>query len=208
MVAPSRLLASVKTPIYYAADDYREAVRKFEHQVLRTRHIRKSVERLVDQLEDSTSRLKSAARDPGRFDRLYDRFVKTDALHARVELTFFGNSLYPPDQQISECWGWVLRAHRQLVQEIIYLRQLRRSRRGYSAPIVDHSAGFSTPLELGRYGSSVLRPQSSRLQFSAPATPSGVHLQRSDRSDAPTRRRISTGSELRSAVIGAKLERN
>lgn len=149
VVAPNRLFAANNTPIYFAASDYREAVRKFEFQVLRTRHIRKTAERLVDQLENSTSQLKTVARDPARFDRLYNRFVQTDALHARVALTFFGNSLYPPDPQLYECWGLVVQTHQQLIQELLYLKQLRQSRRGYSVPIVDHSADFAVRPALG-----------------------------------------------------------
>ena len=129
---PGRALASNKTPIYYAAHDYREAVRTFEQLVLRTPYISQPVERLVDDWEDSTSRLKTAARDPLRFDRLASRFVQTDALYSRVELTFFGDPIFAPDPQLDACWSTVSQAHANLVEEIRFLQELRRSRRGRS----------------------------------------------------------------------------
>jgi hypothetical protein len=252
---PARSDAANNTPIYSAADEYREAVRKFEYQVLRTPYVRKSAERSVDSLEDSTSRLKTAARDPERFDRLYDRFVQSDALYARVELTFFGNSLYPPDPILDEYWSVVAQAHSRLVREIIYLKALRQSRRGYSVPIVDHRADYPARPAASPVGASLsrtdpnsfyrseytpgiqaetygprpaLRSQTYRPALtgspspalptsSAPAlspssaSPNGARLQR----DAPvitptppTRLRITTRDELRSAVIGAMLQRN
>ncbi|MCA9139816.1 MAG: hypothetical protein KDB00_23750 [Planctomycetales bacterium] len=136
--APTALRAGHHSAIYSAADGYREAVRAFERQVLRTPQMPSSVERLVDDLEDSTSRLKSAANDPARFDRLMDRFVATDQLHARVQLTFFGDPRFPPGPELESCWFTVDQAYGDLCYEIRYLQQIRSARRGQSVPIVDH----------------------------------------------------------------------
>ncbi|WP_231743989.1 hypothetical protein [Stieleria neptunia] len=232
-LAPRGVEAGGNTPIYAAASDYREAVRDFERVVLRTPKIRSSVERLVDDLEDSTSDLKSAARDPARFDRLVGRFVTTDALHARVELTFFGDPLYPPEPQLEESWLAVYEAYGRLVYEIRYLQQLRSAKRGHPVAIVDHrfdpqpaatwgpGVGAATPgdrytapgLGLGTrgptvYGPSVSGPSVYGPRVSGPSvTRGGAQLERSPRTSSPTRRIITTPDELRSAILGALLQR-
>lgn len=136
--ACSSVFAGNRSPIYNAAHDYREAVRAFERQVLRTPRMPTSVERLVDDLEDSTSRLRSASHDPARFDRLMERFLATDQLHARVQLTFFGDPLCPPGPELESCWIAVDQAYANLSYEIRYLQQIRNIRRGNHVPIVDH----------------------------------------------------------------------
>jgi hypothetical protein len=244
---PARLDAAENTPIYAAANDYRAAVRRFESQVLRTPSVRKAAERTVDCLESSTSGLKTAARDPERFDRLYRRFVQTEAFHARVELIFFGNPLYPPDPLLDECWSVVAQAHSRLVQEILYLKTLRQSRRGDPLPIVDHRADFVPGPIVGPVGasfstlerdSSLYRSEyaptfpSETFQLDPKSTPQGNRPARSgdptqalttrsgDRTGVllqrdsggvlrtpPVRIRITTREQLRSAVIGAMLQR-
>ncbi|PAY20397.1 hypothetical protein CKO51_06045 [Rhodopirellula sp. SM50] len=237
-IAPRGVEAGGNTPIYAAASDYREAVRDFERVVLRTPKIRSSVERLVDDLEDSTSDLKSAARDPARFDRLIGRFVTTDALHARVELTFFGDPLYPPEPQLEESWMAVYEAYGRLVYEIRYLQQLRSAKRGRPVAIVDHrfdqqpgapwgpgvgaaipgnpytapglGPGTRGPAVSGSsiYGSSNYGPRIDGPRVSGPSvTRRGAQLQRSARTSPPTRRIITTPDELRSAILGALLQR-
>ena len=143
MSPPAIVSAGHSTPIYQAADDYREAVRDFERQVLRTRGVSSSIKRLVDDLEDSTSDLKSAARDPARFDRLMNRFADNDALHARVEMTFFGDPLCPPTRELAEIWIAVSGSYAAFTYELQYLQQLRNAKRGIRVPIVDH--GFVPP---------------------------------------------------------------
>ena len=222
--------AANRTPVYYAAEDYREAVRSFERQVLRTPRVSKSVDRLVDDLEDSTSRLKSAARDPARFDRLWDSFVKTDALHARVELTFFGDSLYPPDPRLESCWLDVARCYSGLVQEVLYLRQIRQARRGCRIPIVNHSGAYSVAPVAGapalgaipsyeaptanyrsEYDSTFReqtfgpRPSLEPRAYGPAFSPSASRAPEAP--VTPTRRKITTSDQLRSAVIGAILQR-
>ncbi len=217
-LAPRGVEAGGNTPIYAAASDYRDAVRDFERVVLRTPKIRSSVERLVDDLEDSTSDLKSAARDPARFDRLIGRFVTTDALHARVELTFFGDPLYPPEPHLEESWLAVYEAYGRLVYEIRYLQQLRSAKRGRPVAIIDHrfdqqprsvwgpaigapvsADPYATrPRGVGDIGPTVRGPS---------AIPGGAQLQRSARTSPPTRRIITTPDELRSAIFGALLQR-
>lgn len=213
--------AGNRTPVYAAADAYRDAVKEFERQVLRTPSIRSSVKRLVDDLEDSTSRLESASRDPQRLDRLISRYVATDALHARVELTFFGDPLCPPGPQLEASWLAVYEAYGRLSYEIRYLQQLRHARRGEPrVPVVDHRYDtpgnyLPGPLTIDRY--APVQPPSVRSLEGFPTpfsgrsggagTVPGAQLQRSGGAITPTRQRITTREQLRSAVLGAMLER-
>lgn len=119
--------ADSRSPIYCAADAYREAVREFERLVLRIRYIERVDERLVDDLEDSTARLRSAARDYRRLDRLSQRFAETDRLHCRVESVFFTRPVYPPNRELDLCWRDVSRAYVVLVNELRQLQIVRGS---------------------------------------------------------------------------------
>ncbi len=217
-IAPRGVQGGGNTPIYAAASDYRDAVRDFERVVLRTPKIRSSVERLVDDLEDSTSELKSAARDPARFDRLIGRFVTTDALHARVELTFFGDPLYPPEPHLEESWMAVYEAYGRLVYEIRYLQQLRSAKRGRPVAIIDHrfdqqprslwGPAIGAPIPGDPYASRGLGFGDIGPTVSGPSlTPGGAQLERSTGTSPPTRRIITTPDELRSAILGALLQR-
>jgi hypothetical protein len=222
-VAVGGVQAGTNTPIYGAANGYRVAVRNFESTVLRAPSVSLSVERLVDDLEDSTSRLKMAARDPLRFDRLIARFIRADQLHAQVELTFFGNPIFQPDPELVACWSEVQLAYCDLVEEIRFLEQLRRSRGVRSARIVDRldgPAGYRSGVFRGVppqvYSSSLLVPRGgSPVTVTGPAeresvslgSPRGVKLQRDPSDATPSRRRISTREQLRDAVIGAMLPR-
>ena len=106
--------ASHNSPVSRAAECYRTAVKKFELLVIRTRYINKYDKRLVDDLEDSTSRLRSAARNERRWDRTHARFAETAALHVRVESVFFTRTLYPPNPQLEACWTIVSAAFADL----------------------------------------------------------------------------------------------
>ncbi|WP_182869624.1 hypothetical protein [Stieleria mannarensis] len=244
LLTPRRAEGGSNSPIYAAASDYRDAVREFERVVLRTPKIRSSVERLVDDLEDSTSDLKSAARDPARLDRLLSRFVATDALHCRVELTFFGDPIFPAEPRLEESWIAVHEAYARLVYEVHYLQQLRSAKRGRPIAIVDHrydqppayvpapavgDPGVRGPVyrsrtidgnrsaaaaAVGPYSGSVASPYGAQLQRSPGAAFSGAVFSGavfsgavSTGAAAPTRRIISTPEQLRSAILGAILQR-
>ncbi|MEL6106142.1 MAG: hypothetical protein AAFU85_08900, partial [Planctomycetota bacterium] len=90
VVAPS---AQAESPLCQAAEYYREAVRRFEREVLRC-DVHRNDERLVDDLEDSTSRLRTAARNPQRLDRLFRAFYETRLFHYQVERVFFIDGIY------------------------------------------------------------------------------------------------------------------
>lgn len=106
--------ADPQSALRRSTECYRDAVKKFELLVIRTRYIDRFDERLVDELEDSTSRLRSAARDERRCDRTQSRFAETAALHFRVESVFFTRSAYPFNPQLEACWSIVSTAYADL----------------------------------------------------------------------------------------------
>ncbi len=189
-------------PIYRASRDYREAVRAFEQVVLRTPRIRSSVERLVDDLEDASARLKLATADPGRFDRLQMRFVATDKLHTRVEMMFFGDPLFPAAPHLEAAWFPVSQTYAVLVNELQYLHQLRSAKRGNALPLVDHDPvplnGGPTTRSSPHYRYHVPRSSSREPDLYSPTAGGDAGL---------TRRVITTEDGLRRAVIGAMLQR-
>ncbi len=224
---PNAAEAGHDSPIYCAAERYREAVRDFERHVLRTPRIAHCDERLVDDLEDSTSRLRSAARDPHRLERLFDRFHETESLHHRVEAVFFLQGVYPPDPALADCWRPVAYAFAALVEQIQCLggqcHVTNRPRSGLigppasfgaAPPFAGRAPGFGAP---GRFpGNPHRQPDWSRHgdvdRFRGPGRvhpgfPGGATLQRDARGVPLSRRDISTPQQLRSAILGALLQR-
>jgi hypothetical protein len=238
---PDAAQAGHDSPIYCAAERYREAVRDFERHVLRTPRIAHCDERLVDDLEDSTSRLRSAARDPHRLDRLFERFHETEALHHRVEALFFLQGVYPPNPALADCWRPVAYAFAALVEQIRCLggqchvaarprgaaigppASFRPSPRAGLPPGVGApgfgAAGFGAPGfgAAGRFPGNAHRgPDWSRHgdvdRFRQPGRvhpgfPGRATLQRDARDVPFGRRDISTPQQLRSAILGALLQR-
>lgn len=111
--------AGRRSPLECAAEQYRETVREFERLVRRRRYVDRLDERLVDDLENSTARLTSAARNLRRPDRLIERFALTERFHWRVEAAFFTRTPYPIDPELEECWILVVRAYENLGAELV-----------------------------------------------------------------------------------------
>ncbi|KAA5540990.1 hypothetical protein FYK55_19000 [Roseiconus nitratireducens] len=130
-----------ESPLERAADCYRETVRDFERHVLRARYIERTDERLVDDLEDSTSRLRSATRNLRRLDRLFESYVITQRLHYRVQSTLFEQGLYPPDRDLVECWSRVARTFGHLETEMRCFQDLLH---GHESPV--HGGGGYQPV--------------------------------------------------------------
>jgi len=110
--------ASSRGPLYEASDHYRDTVCDFEDHVLRLRYIEREDRRLVDQLEDATSRLRSDSRrasdlDPRDLDRLNCTWDEIERLHHAVETALFERPCYPRNPALEACWARVDVAHRQ-----------------------------------------------------------------------------------------------
>ncbi len=116
--APAPASASHKSPLYVAADDYRDAVKDFERAVLRSRYIERFQERVVDDLEDSTSDLRSAARRPENLGRLLAQWREVQLLHRNVESVIFSNPACPSRPELIGPWERVTCAFTELALQI------------------------------------------------------------------------------------------
>ena len=139
--------AGHETPLHRAACQYREAVRDFERGVLRAHCFGRYDERLVDRLEDTTSRLRSAARHPERVDRLLYEWNEIQSLHPRVAEAIFDPARYPYHGQLAACWAEVQCAFDRFGHEVLWLQGNHSHHRqlGPSGIIVPHAANRSAP---------------------------------------------------------------
>ena len=227
VVAPNSSQAGYDSPIYQAAEYYREAVRKFEKVVLRCDFVRRCDERLVDDLEDSTSTLRSAARDTARLDRLYRAFYETRLLHFQVERVFFVHSTYPRHPQLEYYWDIVARAYQNLELQM----QRCGSPNGISyrprvsvqipAPITCPTPRYIPPAPRSVYVPQpalspysprpALEPRSARPSTLPPtptiSTPRIGGDERFNRTPYPTRQPVASRNGLRVTLTGAMLQR-
>ncbi|MEO1616754.1 MAG: hypothetical protein AAFV88_12930 [Planctomycetota bacterium] len=167
-----RVDAGNDCPVFCAADRYREAVREFERHVLRARYVARCDERLTDALEDSTSRLRSAARQLNRPERICQRFVETDTLHRQVESVFFLSGVYPPDPRLEACWQAVARAYEPLAFELSQFpcyQALNSRSRANCSPNVRFRTPIRTVPSYDRFG-TIAPPQTFAPQTFGPQT--------------------------------------
>lgn len=101
-----------------AAGEYRDAVVEFERHVRDLRYIDRYDRRLVDDLEDSTSKLRSAARHPDQVSRLIYAWQEIQSLHARVERAIFHRACYPPNPSLARCWERVAWAYGEVAIQL------------------------------------------------------------------------------------------
>ena len=129
----SQAVAGHETPLYQAACHYREAVREFERGVFRAHCFGHYDERLVDRLEDATSRLRSATRHPEKIDRLLYEWDEVQSLQPRVAAAIFNPDRYPHHPELAVCWQRVTCAGQQLANELLTL-QIPLPRHHHIAP--------------------------------------------------------------------------
>jgi hypothetical protein len=119
--ATSIASASHHSPLYQATDCYRDAVVDFERHVIKSRMFERYDVRLVDDLEDSTSRLRSASRHVHRSQEYDYRFASAmrdiNKLQARVEQAIFGQACYHPSPELIRCWQSVVHAYTDVLNE-------------------------------------------------------------------------------------------
>ncbi|QDT13656.1 hypothetical protein [Planctomycetes bacterium K23_9] len=113
--------ASHDSPLYEATDRYRDVVVDFERHVIQARAYDRYDVRLVDDLEDSTSRLRSAARHAHRSEKYDDRFASAlreiNKLQDRVEHAIFGQACYHSSPEVIRCWQSVVHAYTDVIHE-------------------------------------------------------------------------------------------
>ena len=121
VLVPTSVQAGHDSPLTNAARAYRDAVVDFERNVIRARYIDRYDVRLVDDLEDATSELRSASRDPFRGNRFAHAWQDVSDLHRRVEASLFGRGNYRIDPQLARCWATVVCAYTDLIAQVNYL---------------------------------------------------------------------------------------
>jgi hypothetical protein len=110
--------ASNDTPIYRAASEYREAVRDFERSVVRSRYLNRTHKRVADDMEDSTSRLRRATRNPHRTERLFDAWDRVQYLQQHADVTIMSDPTCPAGAELIDCWHRVLCAYNEVAREM------------------------------------------------------------------------------------------
>lgn len=128
-VSASTVSASHDSPLYEATDRYRDAVVHFERHVIQARTFDRYDVRLVDDLEDSTSRLRSAARHAYRSADHDYRFASAmravTKLHSRVEQAICGEPSFHQHPELAGCWQAVTHAFAAVINEANCLAQHR-----------------------------------------------------------------------------------
>ncbi len=142
LVPLSAAKAGHDTPLYRAASQYREAVCEFERSVLRAHCFGRYDVRLVDRLEDTTSRLRSAARHPDRMERLLYEWNEIQSLHPRVGEAIFDGARYPYHPQLAERWAQVQCTFDRFAQELL---SLNASHSPHGVPVI--APVIAPPLE-------------------------------------------------------------
>ncbi|MDA8743833.1 hypothetical protein N9N28_04280 [Rubripirellula amarantea] len=150
--------ASHGTPLECAADEYRDAMLRFEREVNQAREFGRAYERLADDLEDASGRLRSASRNLKHPERLLRAWAEVQFLHPRVEQTFFS---LPPTRTLSILavhWDRVACAYESLAVELQCVNHPHRYAAGrFDTPLVPRTFDYQT-----RYGSPSITQGLSR----------------------------------------------
>lgn len=124
--------------LYYAADQYRDAVVRFEDKARRVPAMDRFTLRLIDRLEDQTSDLRSASRRVSDLSRLLYEFNEIQSLQPRVEQAVFGTGRPIIRATLGACWNDVLVAYTRFASEVQAIQSPRYQsgfgNRPYCAP--------------------------------------------------------------------------
>ncbi len=121
-VSAPRVYGAHETPLYRATLEYREAVLDFEREVFRSNHFDRFAERLADDLEDASGRLKSAGRRCDQFDRLTHAWQEVRCLEPRVAEAIFAGPACHVHEVLSVLWHRVMCASREVEMQIALLQ--------------------------------------------------------------------------------------
>ncbi len=128
--------AAQDSALFPLACQYRAAIVGFEDAVLRVRGIDRGDERLVDQLEDATAKMRLAARNPRHLNRLFHEWQDVKKLHAQVEMTIFGK--YTPHHELVQRWNAARYHYALFADEFFY--QVENPRHGNTVRKVQSSS--------------------------------------------------------------------
>lgn len=154
LAGPQTAQAGHDSPLYIAADRYRDAVSHFEDEARRVRTIDRSVLRLIDDFEDQTGDLRSAARHPDRSDRLAREFNDVRFLQAQTEQAVFGTGCPIIAQALTPCWGDVLNSYAVLQQQISFIQPYAAARPAIGCGIGHSQTLYSPTIQTNRFPST------------------------------------------------------
>ncbi|WP_233215300.1 hypothetical protein [Rhodopirellula bahusiensis] len=144
LAGPQTAQAGHDSPLYVAADRYRDAVSHFEDEARRVRSLDRGVLRLIDDFEDQTSDVRSAARHPDRSDRLAREFNDVQFLQAQTEQAVFGSGCPIIARALTRCWSDVLGSFAALQQQMAYVQPYVSARPAVTCD-VHHQSRYSAP---------------------------------------------------------------
>lgn len=208
--AVPQIATAGESPLFRAADEYRDAVLDFEREVFRSRHFGRDAELVADALEDASGRLRTAARRSDDLGRLLNEWHGIQCLMPRVETIVFGG---PPCQDTAVLefrWAHVQRTAAFVGQYIDALQPVvvgrppfdDRRRIPPAGPVPSFRDPFGFPenrFPANSFPANSLHPGLSGAEFSDQV--------RSDRVDVS---RLVIGlmdSAIRSRSTGARLQR-
>lgn len=208
--AVPQIATAGESPLFRAADEYRDAVLDFEREVFRSRHFGRDAELVADALEDASGRLRTAARRSDDLGRLLNEWHGIQCLMPRVETIVFGG---PPCQDTAVLefrWAHVQRTAAFVGQYIDALQPVvvgrppfdDRRRIPPAGPVPSFRDPFGFPenrFPTNSFSANPLHPGLSGAEFSDQV--------RSDRVDVS---RLVIGlmdSAIRSRSTGARLQR-
>ena len=99
--------AGGRHPVYYAADDYRDAVVDFERAVFKARDMDRAERTLADELEDQTSRIRREARSLDDLPRLGREIDEALRLHQQIEAIVLSDPSRPSIVVLGQNWAIV-----------------------------------------------------------------------------------------------------
>lgn len=103
--------------LYALASQYEREIEAFEKIILRVRGIDRSDERLVDQLDDESGRLRQAARNPRHFNRMFRQWREVQALRQKTGSSIFNK--YTPQGDLIRQWERVLYAEDLFAEKFV-----------------------------------------------------------------------------------------
>lgn len=116
LLAPTT--ASASHGLLNAANEYRDAVRRFERTVLRARCFNRHEEQLVNNLEQASHRLRSAARHPNDRQRLLRTWNEILSHQALIARNFVGHPRCPAGGEVANDWARVLLAGTEFATQL------------------------------------------------------------------------------------------
>ena len=127
--------------LHFLSSEYREAVKSFERAVLRADGIDRDRERLVDDLEDATTPLRTWSRSRNHADRFLESWHTVQLLHVEVEAVIFRRLARADRLPLATAWRRANFAFGRLAEEIRVCAYLHPP--VPAAPVVNYPTNYA-----------------------------------------------------------------